>query len=98
MTCIFCFSVPHKPEVTVDKTLTTTTMIQGTIIRTIGGNDNFTLYVDDIKYSRYTITKSSYVIRGLNPGQNYKIQATTTFCSLVSLKTNAVVECTGMTL
>ena len=71
-------------------------MIHGTISQTIGGNDSFTLYVDDKKYSEYTITKSSYVIRGLNPGEKYKIQATTTFCSLESVKTDPVEECTGM--
>ena len=92
----FLCSVPHKPEVTVDKTLNSTTLIQGTILQTHGGKDNFTLYVNDVKYSQYTITNSNYVIRGLNPGQKYKIQATTTFCRFVSVKTDPVEECTGM--
>ena len=47
----FLYSVPHKPEVTVDKTLNSTTLIQGTILQTHGGKDNFTLYVNDVKYS-----------------------------------------------
>ena len=93
---LFCYSVPHKPEVTVDKTLTSAAMIQGTILQTICENDSFTLYVNEKMYSDYTTTKSSYVIRGLNPGQKYKIQAKPMFCSFVSVITDAVEECTGM--
>jgi len=72
-------------------------MIHARILQTIGGKENFTLYVDDVKYSKYTLTNSSYIIRGLNPGQRYKIQATTTFCSFESVMTDPVEECTGMT-